>query len=31
MDVGEKQTGAHDATLYNMNNHTTCGFTTGIT
>jgi hypothetical protein len=31
MDAGEKQTGAHDATLYNMNNHTPCGFPTRMT
>jgi hypothetical protein len=31
LDVGEKQTGARYATLYKMNNHTPCGFPTGIT
>jgi hypothetical protein len=31
LDAGEKQTGARYATLYKMNNHTPCGFPTGIT
>jgi predicted PolB exonuclease-like 3'-5' exonuclease len=31
LDDGEKQTGARYATLYNMNNHTPGGFSTGIT
>jgi hypothetical protein len=31
LDDGEKQKEARYATLYNMNNHTPCGFPTGIT